>query len=59
MKHALLKKHLLSSCVALTISSQVVAQDDQSQATSDNDALNFEEIVVTGQIVTRNRTASG
>ncbi|WP_262692716.1 TonB-dependent receptor plug domain-containing protein [Kordiimonas aestuarii] len=57
MRHALLKRQLLSSCVLLALAPQAMAQDEAAteQPTTD---MSLEEIVVTGKIVTRNRTAS-
>ncbi|WP_417449802.1 TonB-dependent receptor plug domain-containing protein [Kordiimonas sp.] len=57
MKHAILKSRLLCSCMILALAPQAMAQDEE---VSDQPAadINLEEIVVTGKIVTRNRTAS-
>lgn len=57
MTQARLRQKLLCGFVVAAMAPQVYAQDSADNAPS-SDELNLEEIVVTGKIVTRNRTAS-
>ncbi|MFC3051936.1 TonB-dependent receptor plug domain-containing protein [Kordiimonas pumila] len=58
MKRALFKQRLLCGCMVLAFAPHAMAQEEQATKGETSKTLNLEEIVVTGQIVTRNRTAS-
>ena len=58
MTYALQRRRLLCSCMLMALAPAAYAQETDTGNAETSKDMSLEEIVVTGQIVTRNRTAS-